>query len=345
MRFIRNKDLGLDKEHIINLRFPGGYRSEYETLKAELLQYPNIINITSSNFSPFGSAHQSVWWEGLAEDEDPMMHWFPVDYDFIKTFNIDLIDGRAFSAEYPSDVNTNYILNESAVKMIGWDTAVGKQFQVLMAGNTLGTVVGVIKDFHFRSLHHHLQPLVLYLLPNSCNQVSLKITANNVNNTVQNIEKAWQRIIPNYPFEFRFFDETLNSLYKYEQKSIKMLAYFAILSIFIACLGLFGLASFVAEQSTKAIGIRKILGATIPDIMKLMTKNFALLILLSNLIAWPIAYIVMNKMLNSFAYRTPIGIWVFLSSGMATIIIALLTVGFRSLKTAVKNPVDTLRYE
>ena len=345
MQFIKNKDLGYEHEHLVNIRFGGSDRSQYEAFKTELMQYPEIVNITASGFSVYGYAYQSVVWEGLSAEEDPMMNWFPVDMDFIETFRIELVEGRGFMADFPSDINTNYILNESAVRRIGWDSAAGKGFQVLMAGNGPGTVVGVVKDFHFRSLHHEIRPLALYLLPRSCNFAAIRIVPGRVEESLRLISEVWRMTVPDRPFEYWFWDETFDNLYRMEQKSMRFFSYLSSLSLFIACLGLLGLVSFIIEQRRKEIGIRKVLGATTPDIMTRLVRKFALLILVANIVAWPIGYVLMKRWLAQFAYRSPIEPWIFIVSTSGTLCIALAVLCLQTVRAAFCNPVESIRYE
>jgi len=347
MNFIKKKNLGFNQEHVLTIFINSSERSRNELLKTKLLKYPEILSVTGAGFSPFSRSFQSVRWEGLQEDRDVQMYWFGADYDFVNFFKMELIAGRDFSKDFPSDENKAYILNESAVKMIGWDSssAIGRQFQVIMANNSPGRVIGVVKDFHFRSLHHEMQPLAIYYRPASCFYIAARLAPGNIQNTIKIIKEEWNNLFPDRPCVYSFFDEYYNILYRFEKRNMQMLRYFSVLSIIIACLGLFGLASFISVQRTKEIGIRKVLGATTPNVVNLLLKDFMVLLGIATLIAWPIGYFTMNSWLNNFAYRISIGAWIFLISAASVILIALFTVSYHAIKAAVCNPVDSLRYE
>ncbi len=359
MSFIKNRKMGFDKNYLVytQLRSEGNLWERYDaqktwlkykTLKNELSQNPNILDVSSATCLPFGSMG-GEWgqldWEGKDPEYQLSMNHMAVDAHFLKTFQLEMIEGRFLSDEFPSDAQ-NFILNEAAIKATGLDSPVGKRFRLL---DKTGKITGVIRDFHFAPLHDEIEPLVLHLMPYQYwmyrNYVFVRISADNISQNIASIEKMWDRAIPEYPFEFHFLDDTIDQMYRSEQRLEMILRIFTFLAISISCFGLFGLISFTAEQRTKEIGIRKVLGASVGSVVRLLSKEFVVLVVLANIIAWPVAYYVMTKWLKNFAYRTEIGFVTFLFSGFLALIIAILTVCFQSIKAALANPVDSLRYE
>ncbi len=350
MQYMRTTDLGYNHEQILLtqlIRMDRKTISKYHTLKSELLNNPNIINASISQDIPSFNSSSTVimGWEGSNEGDRAYVNMNRIDDRFLDTYKIQLIEGRNFLSSEVSDSIINCIINESAMKRFGWDHAIGKRL-----GSNL-YVIGLVKDFHYASLRFEINPLVLFppAEPNPARRardfLSVKIASQHIDETLAFIKNKFQSTFPNDIFVYRFFDEDFDWMYRQEIQAAKTIGYFSILAIFIACLGLFGLASFMAEQRTKEIGVRKTLGASIPGIILLLSKEFTRWILLAAIIAWPVGYLVMNKWLQGFAYRINIGILTFLFSGMIALIIALLIVSYQSIKTAVANPVESLRYE
>ena len=346
MKFIQNRNLGFNKDFIVNVPiYEKELKQKIEPLKLEILQNPSILSATVSSFFPGSHFNQSVDWEGRKEDEDLTMAWYSVDHDFINTFEMEITGGRDFSRDFLSDIQSAYILNEAAVKTFGWENAIGKQFMVMRYGYTMGVVIGVMKDFHFDSLHNEIRPLALVLDPKDGDRFSFKIASKNIAKTLSFIEKKFKELAPNVPFRYTFVDDEIAELYMEEERQSKLINTFSVLAIFIACLGLLGLTSFSINRRTKEIGVRKVLGASVSTIVALFTKEFTKLVLLANIIAWPVAYYAMNKWLQNFAYRIDIGWRLFLLSAMLALFIALLTISFHAIRAAIANPVDSLRYE
>jgi putative ABC transport system permease protein len=343
LSYVRNKNLGIDKEHVISIPIHDETAlKRIETIKNELLKNLSILDVSASSFFPGkNNWNQSYWREGISENEYPMIRCIAVDENFLKTYGIKLAAGRNFSLEFPSDVEHAYLLNESAVKEIGWESPVGKQFRVIEKG----IVVGVVKDFHFESLHQKIEPLALYLYPSLFEYLSVRVRPENVIQTLDFLKKRWAEFAPSQSFEYSFLDEDFDRLYKSEMRLGKIFSSVTAVSILIACLGLFGLAALTAMGRTKEIGIRKVLGASITGVTLLLSKEFIRWVLAANLIAWPIAYYFMSRWLQNFAYRTSIGIGIFIISGLLALAIALLTVSYQSIKAAIANPVESLRYE
>jgi putative ABC transport system permease protein len=283
-------------------------------------------------------------WPGKAENVEIIFHAGMVDYDFIDLYQLKLIEGRNFSRDFPSEEKGAYVLNESAVKTLGWESPLGREF-----GSTTrrGKIVGIIKDFHLLSLHEKIQPLFYYLEPANRfkRHISVKISGNRIPGTIAFLEEKMKTFSPTYPFEYRFFDEIFDRAYIIEQKLANTFSICALVTILIACLGLLGLASFTAEQKTKEIGIRKVMGATVSGIVLLLSKKFTRWVLAANIIAWPIAYVAMKQWLQNFAYRATLGIEIFVLSGLLALMIALGTISYQAIRAASANPVESLRYE
>ncbi len=349
LEYIRNKKLGFNREQVVVLPVRDReLRENHEPFKYELLQNPAVLGCAASTWLPNNirtNVGDTVW-EGMEEGADLQVYLLEVDYDFIDLFEIELVEGRNFSREFSTDSRA-YIINEAARKIFGWEKALGKRFG--FRGGTekeeIGQIIGVVKDFHSLSLHQEIQPLVIHLAENMAPYLSLKIRAENIPRTIGFLKEKWKKFSPNYPFEFFFLDDDFEKMYRAETRLGKICVSFTVLAVFIACLGLFGLASFTSEQRTKEIGVRKVLGASVSQIAILLSKEFAKWVLIASLIAWPVAYYAVSQWLQSFAYRVSIGIWIFfLATGLA-LFVAMMTVSFKAAKAALTNPVDALRYE
>jgi putative ABC transport system permease protein len=352
LHYMANMDLGYKKEQIVILPFEKVmpiYKGQelsmrQETYKNEILQNAAVTDATFSSYSLNRyCAHQSVWWEGKSPEDVPM-DWITVDYDFFKTLQIEFLEGRAFSREFSTDESSAYILNESAAKKIGELQAVGHKFQIPGPYENKGTVIGVVRNFHYKSLHNEIHPLVITLGRNQYYMLA-RINPENITATLAYMKNKWNELFPGQSFEYSFLDEGFGHVYRNEILMGKVFNTIAGLAIFIAALGLFGLVSFVTERRTKEIGIRKVLGASISRIAVLIAKESTGCILLANLIAWPIAWYIMRRWFQNFAYRAPIGLWPFILSGGLVIFVALVTMGVQILKAVSANPVDALRYE
>jgi putative ABC transport system permease protein len=346
--YLRNTDMGINKSYVINMELRGGLRNRYNTIKSELLRNPDILAVSATNASfskRFGT--DKIGWEGKPEDKRIFMSIHSVDFDYQKIFDIQMAQGRYFSRDYPTDISDGIIINETAAKIMGMESPLGQRISCWIPYDPRrsGTIVGVVKDFHFRSLHEKISPLVMVIAPGWFTDAYIRIKPENVPGTLGFMEKTIKGLAPDFPFEYSFLDEDIDNLYKSEQRIGNLVRYGTFLAIFIACLGLFGLASFTAEKRTKEIGIRKVLGATVSGIVLLLTKEFTKWIILANLIAWPVAYFVMSRWLQNFAYHVNIGIGTFLLAAALALATALVTVSFQAVKTATSNPVDSLRYE
>jgi putative ABC transport system permease protein len=347
LRFLKNRDLGFTKDFILTLNASRLLENRsYDYVKNELLEFSGILDITCSSYLPINiGSGGPVDWEGRAKEDTLVAHMLWVDENFFNFYGIPIVQGRNFSKEFGTDRGISYILNEKAVREIGWSNPMGKRFSVDKDMKAAGPVIGVVKDFHYQPLHLEIQPLHIRYLDEPWGWLSVRISPQNIPETLVFLGEKWIEFAPEYPFEYSFLDDRLNRLYKSEQKLGQSFTGFAFLAILIACLGLYGLASFVAERRTKEIGIRKVMGASVPNVIFLLSRDFMKWVLLANVIAWPVAYYSMSKWLQNFAYHVQLNIWIFLLSGAIAFVIAFLAVCSKSLKTAVINPVDSLRYE
>jgi putative ABC transport system permease protein len=339
--FMKNKDLGFINDHVVIVPCP---EKGIEALKNQLRQNAQILDVASSDELPHNIASASYGeWDGYNPEDVLVVYRNWVDTHFLGFYNIPIIQGRGFSEEYSDEEGHAYILNEAAVKAIGWENPIGKRFG--FSKEETGVVVGVVKDFHFAPLHINIEPLALTPHSEKTEWLSVKVSPYNIPDTLATIERIWKRHFPDRHFSYTFLDDRLDRMYRTEKKLGKTFSIYTFIALFVACLGLLGLASFTTSQRTKEIGIRKVLGATELNITMLTTKKFLGLVLIANTVAWPIAYFAMQMWLQNFAYRTGIGVWIFVLSAAISFVIAFLAVGYQSIKAALANPVDSLRYE
>ena len=355
--YCKSLDPGYDKNQLVLIGTTLEMRSQYEQFQAELLSNPQIINAGASSRVPPGRLSSSLRArpEGIPEDQQRGMQTVWTDFDFIETMGFDVASGRSFSRDYPSDMREGFILNEAAVREIGWtnETAIGKTFgsSEITDWNSGqwqqrdGRVIGVLRDFHFESLKEKIIPTVYFVAPYMAWNYVIRIKADRIPATIRFIEDKWQQFNPEAPFEYTFVDENFAELYKTEERQGKIFGIFALLAIFIACLGLVGLASFTAEQKKKEVGIRKVLGATSFNLVLMLSKEITGLVLIAFFIAVPSSWYIMDGWLQDFAYRVPIGFSIFLIAGILTLMIAWFTVGYQTARAAFKNPIESLRYE
>ncbi|MCG3120619.1 MAG: hypothetical protein ALAOOOJD_03400 [bacterium] len=356
LEYCRTKNLGLNKEHIVVLPVSAGEEiaRRYPDMCNQLLQHPHIAGVAASKRVPSGRLLDSSGGRLLDGEKSTPLEFrianVRVDHNFIPTYGMQMAAGRNFSTAFPTDSTEAFILNETAVKKIGWaapETAVDKPFEY---GNRQGRIIGVVKDFNYESLHQPITPIVMLIAPSSFNTVSVKIRANrpaDLAATLDFLKQKWQEYRPDFPFQYSFLDERYERLYQSEHRLGQIFGTFSLLAVFIACLGLFGLASYTAEQRTKEIGIRKVLGASVGNIVLLLSKEFTRLVTVATFVSWPLAYYAMNRWLQEFAYRINLHqqSGTFLLAAALALAIALLTVSFQSIKAALGNPIKALRYE
>ena len=346
--FIDNQDVGYDKEQIVTVRLHDqNVKKNLAALKSELKAHPDVVAVTATDTLPNNIQSQTgPKWPGMPEDFDYFDIYISyVDEEYLDVYGLELRQGRNFSKDFPSDAQSAFIFNETLVKTLGWEQPLGREFQNW--DGQAGPIVGVIKNFNFHSLHRQIDPMFLYFHKDQrwIYYLSIKIKGGRIPETLAFIEKTWKKFSPAYPFDYSFFDDIFDRVYRTEQRLGSMFGVFSILAVFIAGLGLFGLAAFTAEQRIKEIGVRKVLGASQRNIFALLSKDFTKCVWIANLFAWPIAYLVMNRWLQNFAYRAPLSPWIFVLAAALTMAIALGTVSTQTVKVASTNPSDVLRYE
>ncbi|MBE9510535.1 MAG: ABC transporter permease [Bacteroidetes bacterium] len=350
LKFIRNANLGFNKDQIILIPTVGQIVINYDTFKENLLKHPEVEYVTGME-DIIGVNHNTrqVIIEGLSNNQKYWYPMFMVRHDFIETFNIEVVEGRSFSKEITSDNVHAIMINEEMVKNLGWTNkeAIGKSIR----SDGKEKVIGVFRDFYVLSLHKPINNFILDILQDPIQAahltrfIAIRVNTNNYKKTLTFIRNEWNRFAPTRPFEYSFLDTELDNLYKNEIKFGKFSLVLTILTLFIACLGLVGLASFLAAQRKKEIGVRRVFGARIPDVVKLLSNEFISLILVANLIAWPFAYFVTNRWLQNFSQKTPVSWTLYLFAGLVTLIIALMITTYRAVTTSSRNPADTIRHE
>lgn len=349
MKYIQSKSLGFDKEDVIISPIRGsGISQRIEVLKNKLLSNPKILSVAGSFDLPGDPVYSNGNLYLTDKSEKHFSSTFmQCDYDFIDTYKIPVIAGRNFSREYASDTSNvlgAIIVNEEAVKKTGYSPkeAIGK---VLDRGDRKFSIIGVVKNFNFQSLLYNIEPMIFTLSPNYISAISIRLIPTNIPKTIEQIKTAWHDVFPNMQFEYSFLDKRIDQLYESEQNTKNLLILFTSLSILIASLGLFGLVAYTAEERTKEIGIRKTLGATVPGIFMMLTSDYLKWILISIIISYPVSFYLTNNWLNNFAYRINIEPAVFIFSAIITLFITLITVSYQTIKAAIANPVESLKYE
>jgi putative ABC transport system permease protein len=355
-KYLNNKDLGFTKDQIVYFQVRGDVERNLETFKSELKRSSNILSITSGYGLPGDQyAGDGVKTIGNDGEKERSANVFIGDHDYIKTLGLRVLAGRDFSKEMRTDVREGFIINETAVKEWGYgspEKAIGQQiswneWEPVDTLNPVkkGKVIGVVEDFHYKSLHEKVTASVIQIYPQVVFKVAVKLKTADFKNTIAYINNVWNKFSPGYPLDYKFMDETYGTMYKAEEKLSDLLWAFTIMAILVGCMGLFGLAAFSAEQRTKELGIRKVLGANAFDIVGLLSKNFLVLVMIASLIAFPIAWWTMNSWLKDFPYRVNISWWIFGIAIIAALAIALITVSFQAIKAAIANPVKSLRTE
>jgi len=346
LQYIQDKDLGFNKDHVLTLVGGGAVGNQFDAFKTDLLSNPNIKSIGRSSRIPSGrlldDQGASVLEGGTFQPLKVDLKQVAVDDGFIPTFGITMAAGRNFSHNIKTDSN-KFIINETTVKTLGWGTpekAINKQIKY---GNVTGNVIGVMKDFHFESLHQPIIPIILIWQPYG--RISIKVSGQNVQASVSHIRNTFMHYAPTTPFDFTFLDQKFDQLYRSEQQQGTLFTIFACIAIFIACLGLFGLSAFTIGQRVKEIGVRKVLGASVPQIVQELSKEFLALVTIAAVVALPLALYFMNQWLDSFASRTSVSWWILASAAIIAVIIAFVTISFQSIKAATANPVKSLRSE
>lgn len=350
LQFMKHQYLGFDKEQKLVIPFGGGISIEknYNMVKNQFLKHSGILNATtSSNVPGRGVSNFAIKLVGEQDDKNQSMFHLYYDPDFIPNYNIKMVAGRGFDKEMATDEKKTCLINRAALKAFGWpfpQQALGKVLNTGYGVRDL-RIIGVTENFHYRGLQFQVEPLVMEWNPGQFRSMTLTVNTGNLGETMAIAEKTWKSLFPGHPFEYYFLDEGFNRQYLAEERTGALFGVFSILGQFIACLGLLGLAAFITRQRTKEIGVRKVLGASIPGITFLVSREFLKWVVLANIFAWPTAYIAMNKWLSSFAYRAPIGIWSFIVSALLALLVAIVTVSYQSIRAAAANPMEALRYE
>ena len=342
LQYLQDKDLGYDKENVLVMHMQGNLQNQYEIVKNELLELPEILNIATSE------SHLTNWrasdtpdWEGKESDIIFDMGVNSVDYDFDQTLGIEMAEGRFLSKEFSRDATEGYVINEAAVEVMGLKDPVGKKMSIF---NRQGTIIGVIKNMHTESLHAEIKPFA-YRYTSVGSYMFIKTNSSSISQTIQTIRNKVRQIVPDDPANVSFLDDDLNELYVSELTTEKLMEYSSFIAILISCLGLFGLSFYGSKLRIKEIGIRKVNGARVSEVLAMLNKDFVKWVTIAFIIATPVSWYIMNKWLESFAYRTNMSWWIFALAGLLALGIALLTVSWQSWRAATRNPVEALRYE
>ncbi|MDH4197808.1 MAG: ABC transporter permease, partial [Candidatus Aminicenantes bacterium] len=348
LRYVKNFDLGYNTDQVIEIPLRGRVIGEVQAFKNEVLGLPGVLRAAGS--SRFGTTNETLFsFEGGGADK-PVLPVMSVDPDLLGTLEIGLAAGRNFSTDRPADSKA-MIINETLARQVGWKDPLGKTVKMTDVDDKQNfievpyTVIGVVRDFHFTSLHEKIRGQLLRMSKEEIGALYVKVRAQGIAETLKSIENVWRRMEPAYPFRSNFLDDAFDLTYRAEIRMGRMFIGLTLVAVFVACLGLLGLASYTAERRTKEIGIRKVLGASVPNVLVLLGREFTRWVLLANAVAWPVAYLAMDRWLRAFAYRITIGPGIFLASGVIALGVALLTISARTVRAASANPVQSLRYE
>ncbi len=335
LQYLKNKNLGFEKEHVLILPVNQNIRNHWEAFKNRLISESGIENVTFSHFALGEVGWIQNWDIETGKLQSNLLH---VDPEFVPLMDIDLVGGRNFSWDMNTDKWSKYIVNEEMAKRLSPGPVIGRKL-----GN--GEIIGIVRDFHFNSLRKSISPLVIAWESENMKFANIKIVPQQINRSIRSIQTIWQEFSPEFPFEFSFLDKRIENIYQSEQRLSIIFNTFSVMAIVIASIGLFGLSAFIMARRTREIALRKVLGASVMQIMLNLSKEYTFIVLASNLIAWPIIYIASKKMLQSFAYHTTIDVWIFLLAGVITLAIALFTVSSQTIRAATANPVKALKYE
>ena len=342
--YIQTTNIGYDRGNLVYIPIEGELATKYSLFKEEAIRTPGIVDVSKMRNSPTIIEHHtgSISWPGKDPNLQAPFADGVVGYDFVKTMKLQLKEGRDFSRDYGGD-STGFLINETAAKQIGWQEPLG---QTMTWGGRRGQVIGVIKDFHFASMHQAIEPLIVRLDENwNWGTILVRTRAGRTREAIAGLERLYKELNPKFPFTYQFSDEEFSHLYRAETVVSQLAGCFATLAILISCLGLFGLAAFTAAQRTREIGVRKVLGATVPRITAMLSGDFLKLVALAILVAFPLAWLIMDHWLGQFAYKTNMEWWIFVLAGLATLLVALATVSYQSIRAALANPVKSLRTE
>jgi putative ABC transport system permease protein len=345
--YFQNKELGFDKEQVLVIHNPGSLGDNVEPLKETLRRQSAILSVSGSASLP-GTEFSNIGFGAEGVDEGFTLNLCICDYDFLKTLKIKLVDGRFFSREFQTD-SAAAVLNRKAVELLAWDDPLGKKINNWSDNRGNFHVIGIVEDFHYESLHSEIRPQALFLSGGYYkwdeSYISVRLQTDQIRSIINEIENIWNEFVPDAPFEYSFLDEDYEHLYDNEIRTRKLFTIFSLLAIFIACMGLYGLSSYIAEQKIREIGIKKVHGATVSGIVNQLNLNFAKWVLIANIFAWPAAWFAMKRWLQNFAYRIDIPWWTFVAGALLSILIAVIITSFQTIRAALRNPSESLRYE
>ncbi len=344
MKFVDNKDIGFNRKNIVYMWMHGDMHKHQEIIRQALLNDPSIEAVTLSSVNPlaFGNSSSNLFWEGKEPDDRILFSNFSADYEFVETMQMEIVEGRTYDRKFISDT-ANFIINETAKRAMGFENAAEQPLTVW--GDRKGKVIGVVKDFNFQSIHSKVEPLFIMLHPKWFSAIFIRYRDGQLHQTIQAMEKISHQYAAAYPFEYKIMNDDWDNLYKSESRDSSLFTYFAVLSIVISCLGLFGLSAFSAEQRTRELGVRKVLGASVPGLMQLLAKEFTVLVTIAAVVGCPAGWYLMNQWLQKFAYHIDVGYETLIVASVTCLFITLLTVSYHSAKVAMNDPVKSLRYE
>jgi ABC-type antimicrobial peptide transport system permease subunit len=349
LKFLQEKDLGFAKDNLISVQMTSNMRKKYYSLERELQKETLIQGVTASMSNPInmGSNSDGASWDGKEPGKEVLIGFNGIDYDYVKTLKMELISGRDFSKDFSTDMAKdtigNFLVNEEVAKIMGIGNPVGKNFKFM---GSRGTIVGLLKNFHFQGGGQKIQPMAFLMADTShLNFILIRLTPGNIPASLKSVEKVWKQVIPEYPLEYSFIDQEYQNQFRTQIRLTELLKYFTILAVIIACLGLYGLSSYSAERRTNEIGIRKVMGAGSLTVMYTLSREFLLLVIISILIALPMGWIVVWNILKQFAYRINMNPLVFSGIAIFAVLIAMLTVSFQAYKATGINPAESLKVE
>jgi len=349
LKFMQGKSLGYDKENLIYLQIKGNMKDNYPLIKSEFSRDPSVVAVTESISPPhsIGSNADNIWWEGKSPEDHSLVSMCGVNFDWVEAMGIKMKSGRSFSKEYsmdiPHDTMGTFLINEQLEKLMGTDDAVGKQ---LKFGGTRGQIVGVMKDFNYQSLRSKIEPLAVWIWPDQyMGFIYFRIKPGNLHQEIAGLQKTWEKILPSYPFDYQFLDQEIDKMYRVEERTGSLLKYFSVLAILIACIGLFGLATYTIEQRTRELGLRKVLGASPASILILVSEEFMKLLIIASMISIPVSLFLLTKYLSNYGYHIHLSVWIFVIALLLTVLVAILAIFYQLISALRANPAKSLKYE
>ncbi len=349
LAYMQNKELGYDKNNLLYINMRGDLKDSYNAIREELSRLPEVRYISSSMHPPYmiGSNSSSLHWQGKDPEMDLLVSFSGVDFDYAEAMGIKMKSGRTFSEDYGSDMLKDtlgaFMINEELEKVMGIENIIGTEIRF---NGITGPVVGVMKNYHYKPVRNIIEPLAVMVSPPEYkNFMIIRLKEGNLSSNLSKLESSWNEIMPLYPFDYKFVDQDFEIMYRFEERMGKLMKALAIIAVIIASIGLFGLSAFSAEQKTREIGIRKAMGATRRNILSLFSREFIILLIISAMISWPLAFYFLRNWLLKFDYRISLNAWIFFGAGLLSLMVAMISISYQALRAAGKNPADTLRYE